>query len=101
MPSARFWHGGRLVAGWAVSLAGFFVLRWVLRRGVLRGVMNGGEVERLGGVWTPEFATMMTFVLGGVLVGVLSWLTGSWIAGRRDRAALRRHSIPGHRRILM
>jgi hypothetical protein len=101
MSSARFWHGSRLIAGWIVAIGGFLLLRWVLARGVVRGVLQDGRVERLGGVWSAGFATFATYVGGGALAAALVWLTASWIAGRRDRAVLRHHPAPAHRRILM
>ena len=100
MPPPRFWNGVQLLAGWTVSIALFFLARWVLDRGVFRAVVNGGEVERLSGLWAPEFA-IMTVVVTAVLLGMLAWLTGSWVAGRKARAALRRQRVSGHRKILM
>ena len=101
MPPPRFWEGSRIAVAWLAGIASFAVLRWTLARGVVRGVLEGGEVEQLGGVWTAEFATLLTVLIGGVLVVVLGWLTGSWVAGRGERAANRRHSASGGRRILM
>jgi hypothetical protein len=101
MPSVRFWNGSRLVVGWVVSTALFVVVRWGLQRGVVREALGENGIERLGGLWSQEFATLVTLLVAGLLAGTLVWTTASWIAGRRERAVMRRHHAPAQRRILM
>jgi hypothetical protein len=101
MSSARFWHGSRLIAGWIVGIGVFLLVRWVLARGVAREVFRDGRVERLSGIWSSSFVTLVTVVLGGAVAALLVGITVSWIVGRHERKAMRRYALPDQRRILM
>lgn len=101
MPSARHWHGGLLVAAWIVTALVFFVLKWGLERGVYEARIEGQRVELVSGLWTTGFASAVTWGLGALAVGVVAWLTGTWIAGIRDRARLESMTESPYRRPLM
>ena len=101
MPSARLWPGSRLVVGWIAAVAGFVLLRWVLIRGVFETAIVDQEVRRISGLWPEEFASLITVLGAGIVIGMLTWWTGTWMSGRQDRAAIRAGTVPVHRRILM
>ena len=101
MQSARLWHGGQLVAGWLVAVAAFVLLRWVLIQGIFETAIEEQEVRRISGLWPEEFASLITLLGAGIVIGMLTWWTGTWMNGRRERAALRAGTVPAHRRILM
>ncbi len=101
MPTARHWHGGRLLLSWAVSLAFFATLKLSLIAGTYQAAIVDQRVTRVSGLWSPTFASNVSLaVLGGGGV-TLVWMTVTWVRGRRERARLRASQSIQHRDVLM
>jgi len=99
--TTRYWSGLRLLLVWSASLLGLALLRWVLRAGTYRALLEGHQVTRTAGYWPSEFATFVSVASAGIAAIVLVGLTVAWVRGRKERTALRTSARSGHRKVLM
>lgn len=101
MPTARHWHGTRLLLAWLALLSSLAAFRWAMVAGTYSAAIEDQRVTRLAGHWTPAFATNMTLVAAGVVVLVLVWVTLTWVKGKHDREAMRVANRAAHRKLLL
>ena len=101
MPTARHWHGVRLLLTWLGVSVGFVVLRWLLGLGVYLSIFENQRAVRVSGAWSSGFASGASLLLAAVAVIALSWVTAIWFAGRKTRASIRAAEATVHRKVLM
>ena len=101
MPPVRDWHVGWLVAVWLVTPMVFFLLRWIIHAGVWEAELDGRRVVIVSGLWSSDFASGVTALLGGACLLTLVGITVAWLAGRKHRRRLASMTESEDRRPLM
>lgn len=101
MYAARHWGGVRLSLFLLAIAAGWVAVFLSLKLGTYRGSIENLASADMRGHWSPGFASNVAIVVLVLAVVTGAWATIGWIAGRKERNAVRAAVDSGHRPLLM
>ena len=99
-PTAKRWTGLKVVLVWMGMVAALGILRWVLQAGIYATALDDGVVRRLSGAWSAGFASGFWIVCAATGMITMSYMTATWIMGRKSKASIRAIQAVVHRRVL-
>lgn len=101
MPTAKRWTALQLMLAWISVFSALVPLWWLLQAGTYTATLEGGAVRRLSGSWSSGFASNFWFLCAIAAVLSMSYLTTTWIRGRKERASMRAAEAAAHRQVLI
>ena len=101
MPTAKRWTALQLILIWIGVSSALIPLWWLLQAGIYTGTFEDGAVRRLSGSWSSGFASDFWFLCAVIAVSGMSFMTSTWILGRKSRASMRAAEAAVHRQVLM
>ena len=101
MPTAKRWTALQLILAWISVSTALIPLRWLLQAGIYTAAFEDGAIRRLSGSWSSGFAWNFWLLCAVTAVLGMSYLTSTWILGRKSRASMRAAEAAVHRQVLM
>ena len=101
MMTAKRWSALQLTVAWIGVSSALVPLWWLLRAGTYTAALEDGVVRRLSGSWSSGFAAGFWLFCALTAVAGMSYMTTTWIRGRKSRASMRAAEAAAHRQVLM